>query len=80
MFLSLFHGAKETKPLLAVVSVFLGAILSTLFTRMFSLSLGDLRGGFCAWCSGGKLVKHCFKCSSINQYDINPLVYGYFRR
>lgn len=46
MFLKLFQGAKETKPLFAVISVFLGAILSTLFIRMFSLSLADIRGVF----------------------------------
>lgn len=46
MFLSLFYGAKETKPLFAVISVFLGAVLSTLFIRMFSLSLADIRGVF----------------------------------
>lgn len=46
MYLKLFQGARETKPLFVVISVFLGAILSTLFIRMFSLSLADIRGIF----------------------------------
>ena len=44
--LNFLSGAQENRPLFIVFSVFLGAILSTLFIRMFSISLADLRGIF----------------------------------
>ncbi|MDF4667501.1 MFS transporter, partial [Vibrio parahaemolyticus] len=44
--LNFLSGAQENRPLFIVFSVFFGAILSTLFIRMFSISLADLRGIF----------------------------------
>ncbi|MBQ0209179.1 MFS transporter [Providencia rettgeri] len=72
MFLSLFHGAKETKPLLAVVSVFLGAILSTLFTRMFSLSLGDLRGVFALGVQEGSWLNIALNAAQLTSMTLTP--------
>ncbi|SUC44824.1 Uncharacterised protein [Providencia stuartii] len=46
MRLAILQNSKETNPLFVVISVFIGAILSTLFVRMFSLSLADIRGIF----------------------------------
>ena len=44
MIAGFFSSPRENRPLLVVLAVFTGAVLSTLFVRMFSLSLGDLRG------------------------------------
>ncbi|EJD6040451.1 MFS transporter [Morganella morganii] len=46
MIAGFFSSPRENRPLLVVLAVFTGAVLSTLFVRMFSLSLGDLRGIF----------------------------------
>lgn len=46
MMLKCLSGVQESRPLYIVFSVFLGAILSTLFLRMFSISLADIRGIF----------------------------------
>lgn len=44
--LKCLSGVQESRPLYIVFSVFFGAILSTLFLRMFSISLADIRGIF----------------------------------
>ncbi len=46
MRLNFLFSAQENRPIFIVLSVFSGAILSTLFIRMFSISLADLRGIF----------------------------------
>ncbi|MFB8342853.1 MFS transporter [Brucella cytisi] len=42
----LWRGAQAPNPALTVAVVFMGAFLTTLQGRLFSISLGDLRGAF----------------------------------
>ncbi len=42
----LLRGAQASNPALTVAVVFLGAFLTTLQGRLFSMSLADLRGAF----------------------------------
>ncbi|HFI1066028.1 MFS transporter [Proteus mirabilis] len=44
--IKLLSAAQNHRPIFVVMAVFTGAILSTLFVRMFSISLADLRGVF----------------------------------
>ena len=44
--IKLLSATQNHRPIFVVMAVFTGAILSTLFVRMFSISLADLRGVF----------------------------------
>ncbi|ENR5393004.1 TPA: MFS transporter [Providencia rettgeri] len=72
MFANLFQGTKEIRPLLAVVSVFLGAILSTLFIRMFSLSLADIRGVFALDVQEGTWLNIALNAAQLASMTLTP--------
>lgn len=72
MFLNLLRRAKETKPLLAVSSVFLGAVLSTLFIRMFSLSLADIRGVFALDIQEGSWLNVALNAAQLISMTLTP--------
>ena len=43
---SLFAGATVSRPLMTVIAVFIGAFLTGVHTRLFTITLADLRGQF----------------------------------
>ncbi|ENU1226670.1 MULTISPECIES: MFS transporter [Providencia] len=72
MFANLFQETKEIRPSLAVVSVFLGAILSTLFIRMFSLSLADIRGVFALDVQEGTWINIALNAAQLASMTLTP--------
>lgn len=72
MFTNLFQATKEIRPSLAVVSVFLGAILSTLFIRMFSLSLADIRGVFALDVQEGTWINIALNTAQLASMTLTP--------
>lgn len=72
MVLKKWQGARETKPLFVVISVFLGAVLSTLFIRMFSLSLADIRGVFALDLQEGTWVNVSLNAAQLISMTLTP--------
>lgn len=72
MFASLFQRTTEIRPSFAVVSVFLGAVLSTLFIRMFSLSLADIRGVFALDVQEGTWINIALNAAQLASMTLTP--------
>ncbi|WER22395.1 hypothetical protein P2E05_00590 [Providencia stuartii] len=72
MSLRILQNAKETKPLFVVISVFLGAVLSTLFVRMFSLSLADIRGVFGLSAQEGSWINVSLNAAQLISMTLTP--------
>ncbi|MEY0145760.1 MFS transporter [Providencia vermicola] len=72
MRLAILQNSKETNPLFVVISVFIGAILSMLFVRMFSLSLADIRGIFGVDVQEGSWINVSLNAAQLISMTLTP--------